>query len=141
MFWKPKKAKIINRLEFPILHQRPPIKKYFKTMHQIIDNAISYDENGENEICKSTLEVLRQHIDNYNKYPKEDSVNDKFRKITEDKIDQLKNKFDYKSVNTNTHLDKEPLVRPEFPKDRPNTTSTLKDLYNTRANEPKKTRN
>lgn len=101
MFWKPKKAKIINRLEFPI-YQRPPIKKYFKTMHQIIDNAISYDENGENEICKSTLEVLRQHIDNYGK---------------------------------------QQIVKPEFPKDRPNTTSTLKDLYNTRANEPKKTRN
>lgn len=33
------------------------------------------------------------------------------------------NRFSYESVNTNTYLDKEPLVRPELPKDRPNTTS------------------
>lgn len=95
MFWKPRPSK---KLLYNPIFLDPPINKYFMSANKILENAMEFDRKGEKEICKSMLEVLKKHIDNYDK--------------------QIENT--------------------EFQKDRPNTTSTLKDFYNTKSNEPNK---
>lgn len=66
MFWKSNKTnrpKGINNLD-PIFIA-PPMNKYFKTAHQILKNAMVFNDNGEYDICNETLHVLKKHIDKY----------------------------------------------------------------------------
>src|SRR5690606_36049042 len=81
-------------------------KKEFSTMFEILKDAEKYDEAGEKEVCKSMLETLKNYIDSY------DSEQEDIESFNERLINNMR-----KNCENN-------LVRPECPKDRPNTTST-----------------
>lgn len=106
MFWKKKKP---LRIEIPMQSIRLT-SIFFVNAKEILESAKIFDDWGEKEICKSVLEVLKKHIDNYG------------------------NEVEKKQINPEDLRFK----KPEFQKDRPNTTSTLKDFYNTKSNEPNK---